>query len=36
VSLYAKFSPVGKVLFSDPTWGNHKAMFEAAGLEAST
>lgn len=29
----AKFAPVKKIYIPDPTWGNHIAIFEEAGLE---
>jgi aspartate/tyrosine/aromatic aminotransferase len=35
-ALYSKFSSVKKVIYSDPTWGNHKSIFQSAGLECST
>mmetsp|Transcript_23881 Transcript_23881/g.71265 ORF Transcript_23881/g.71265 Transcript_23881/m.71265 type:complete len:413 (+) Transcript_23881:136-1374(+) len=32
----AKFCPAKDVLSSNPTWGNHKAIFERCGLKYST
>eukprot|EP00518_Triparma_eleuthera_P001488 CAMPEP_0182453936 /NCGR_PEP_ID=MMETSP1319-20130603/781_1 /TAXON_ID=172717 /ORGANISM="Bolidomonas pacifica, Strain RCC208" /LENGTH=386 /DNA_ID=CAMNT_0024651897 /DNA_START=158 /DNA_END=1314 /DNA_ORIENTATION=- len=34
--LFATYGSTKKVYFSDPTWGNHKAMALAAGLEPGT
>jgi aromatic-amino-acid transaminase len=31
-----KFSPGSKVYISDPSWENHRALFEAAGFEVGT
>ncbi|GMI29738.1 hypothetical protein TrCOL_g8965 [Triparma columacea] len=33
--MYSKFSPVKKALISNPTWGNHNAIFTNCGLEVS-
>jgi aspartate/tyrosine/aromatic aminotransferase len=34
-TMYSKFSPVKKALISNPTWGNHNAIFTNCGLEVS-
>jgi aromatic-amino-acid transaminase len=31
-----KFSPAAKVVISDPSWENHRALFEAAGFAVGT
>ena len=31
-----KFSPAASVAISDPSWENHRALFEAAGFEVAT
>jgi aromatic-amino-acid transaminase len=32
----ARFSPGAKVLISDPSWENHRALFESAGFKVET
>ena len=34
--LLARMNPKARVLISDPSWENHRALFEAAGLEVGT